>query len=76
VADPLRPHPRGGDAEVIVRAWFAGIVLLWVLQLAMDFFSNFLGGGLTIMGDVLLGGMQLYLAYRIAMVALGRSRAA
>jgi hypothetical protein len=48
----------------------AAIVLIWIIQLALDFFSNFLGGGLTIVGDLVLGGMQIYLAYRISLVAL------
>lgn len=57
---------------ILPRALLVGIGLLWVMQLALDFFSNFLGGGLTIIGDLVLGGMQFYLAYRLSLLALER----
>lgn len=56
--------------NLMVRSWMAGIILVWIIQLALDFFSNFVGGGLTIVGDIVLGGLGVYLAYRISLVAL------
>jgi len=50
----------------VQRLLLGALALLWVMQLGLDFFSNFVGGGLTILGDIVLGGMQIYIAYRIA----------
>ena len=48
------------------RGLLAIIVLAWVVQLFLDLFGSLIGGGLSVLGDIVLGGMQVYIAYRLA----------
>ncbi len=52
---------KGAASKLMLLAIFA----IFCMQLTIDAFSGLLGGGFVIAGDIVLGGMQVYLAYRI-----------